>query len=154
MTTTDTKVKKHDKRHPDLDSLYCINPDGSRNAVHPADVKGRYQRRKKIVWAILIAIYLVLPWIKVDGKPAFLLHIPTRSAYIFGNTYNAQDSWARTRTKAEISPRKLAERAIQLAEARAGGRNVVFVVDEMDERRIVSVTVRLMDEAETLSEGS
>lgn len=46
-------------------------------------------------------------------------------------TYNAPDSWARARSKAEISPRKLAERAIQLAKARAGGRNVLFVVDEI-----------------------
>ncbi len=46
-------------------------------------------------------------------------------------TYPAPDSWARTRPRADISPRKLAERVLQLAEARAGGRNVVFVVDEI-----------------------
>lgn len=46
-------------------------------------------------------------------------------------TYNASDSWARTRAHAEISPRKLADRVIQLSKARAGGRNVVFVVDEI-----------------------
>ena len=47
------------------------------------------------------------------------------------DTYNAPDSWARSRAKAEISPRKLAERVLQLSQARAGGRNVVFVVDEI-----------------------
>jgi len=46
-------------------------------------------------------------------------------------TYNAPDSWARSRSKAEISPRKLADRVLQLSQARAGGRNVVFVVDEI-----------------------
>ncbi len=79
------------ERHPDLDSLYCVNPDGSRNAIHPADVKGRYQRRKKIVWSILVAVYVVLPWLKVGGHPAVLLDIPNRAAYLFGWTFNAQD---------------------------------------------------------------
>jgi len=46
-------------------------------------------------------------------------------------TYNAPDSWARSRPKDEISPRTLAERVLQLSKARAGGRNVVFVVDEI-----------------------
>ena len=46
-------------------------------------------------------------------------------------TYNVPDSWARTRAHAEITPRKLAERVMQLAKARASGRNVVFVVDEI-----------------------
>ena len=47
------------------------------------------------------------------------------------DTYNAPDSWARSRARAEISPRKLAERVLQLSKARASGRNVVFVVDEI-----------------------
>ncbi len=46
-------------------------------------------------------------------------------------TYPAADTWARTRPRAEITPRKLAERAVQLASARAGGQRVVFVVDEI-----------------------
>lgn len=46
-------------------------------------------------------------------------------------TYPAPDSWARTRVRTDISPRKLAERALQLSKARAHGRNVVFVVDEI-----------------------
>ncbi|MHC5066149.1 MAG: cytochrome c oxidase accessory protein CcoG [Planctomycetota bacterium] len=78
-------------RHPDLDSLYCIREDGSRQTIHTADVSGRYQRRKKIVWAVLIAIYLVLPWIEVGGKPAILIDIAKRHFYLFGLTFNAQD---------------------------------------------------------------
>ncbi|MFO1054737.1 MAG: cytochrome c oxidase accessory protein CcoG [Planctomycetota bacterium] len=94
--STEQKPKKtavvHDvHRHPDLDSLYCVNPDGSRNTIHPADVKGRFQRRKKIVWTILIALWVVLPWIRVGEHPAILLDIEHRSFYLFGATYNAQD---------------------------------------------------------------
>ncbi len=32
---------------PDLDTLYTVNADGSRNFLHPADVRGRWQRRRK-----------------------------------------------------------------------------------------------------------
>lgn len=46
-------------------------------------------------------------------------------------TYPAPDSWARTRARTDISPRKLAERVLLLSSARAQGRNVVFVVDEI-----------------------
>jgi len=45
-------------RRPDLDSVYTINPDGSRNFLHPADVRGRWQRRKDLVFALLLAVYL------------------------------------------------------------------------------------------------
>lgn len=78
-------------RRSDLDTLYCINPDGSRNTIHPADVRGRFQVRKKIVWAVLVAVYLVLPWIEIGGHPAVLLDIPERHFYLFGETFNAQD---------------------------------------------------------------
>ena len=54
------------------------NPDGSQ--VRIKDVARVELGAEEYTWDI-----------KVDGKPAFLLHIPTRSAYIFGNTYNAQD---------------------------------------------------------------
>ncbi|GAB4147631.1 MAG: cytochrome c oxidase accessory protein CcoG [Planctomycetota bacterium] len=80
-------------RRPDLDSLFSINPDGSRNAIHPADVKGRFQRRKNALWGVLIAVYLAMPWVKIGGKPAILIDIGARHFYLFGRTFNAQDFW-------------------------------------------------------------
>lgn len=80
-------------RRPDLDSLFSVNPDGSRNAIHPADVRGRFQRRKHLLWFVLIGVYLALPWLRVDGRPAVLLDIGRRHFYLFGQTFNAQDFW-------------------------------------------------------------
>ena len=80
-------------RRPDVDTLFSINADGSRNAIHPADVKGRFQRRKNVLWAVLIAVYLVMPWLKVGGRPALLLDIDARHFFLFGHTFNAQDFW-------------------------------------------------------------
>ncbi len=79
------------KRRPDLDSLYTVNEDGSRNFLHPADVSGRWQSRKNVIWAALMAIYAGLPWLKIGGEPAVLFDIPGRHAYLFGGTFTNQD---------------------------------------------------------------
>jgi cytochrome c oxidase accessory protein FixG len=78
-------------RRPDLDSLYCINPDGSRNAIHPADVRGRYQRRKRALWTLLIGVYLAVPWIELGGRPLILIDIGRRRFELLGAAFDAQD---------------------------------------------------------------
>lgn len=78
-------------RRPDIDTLYTINADGSHNKVYTADVKGRFQNRKKILWAIMLGIYVVMPWVKIHGNPAILIDLPNRNFYLFGGTFNAQD---------------------------------------------------------------
>jgi cytochrome c oxidase accessory protein FixG len=79
------------KRRPDLDTVYTINSDGSRNFLHPADVRGVWQRRKNIVYIILLVVYLALPWIEIGGRPAVHFDIPGRSAHLFGATFTNQD---------------------------------------------------------------
>ncbi|MEM7199001.1 MAG: cytochrome c oxidase accessory protein CcoG [Planctomycetota bacterium] len=80
-------------RRPNLDSLFSVNPDGSRNTIHPATVGGRFQRRKNVLWAVLIAVYLVLPWLDVGGNPAILIDIGRRHFFLFGWIFTAQDFW-------------------------------------------------------------
>ncbi|MEY3163010.1 MAG: hypothetical protein RIT25_3005 [Planctomycetota bacterium] len=80
-------------RRPDLDSLFTVNPDGSRNAIHPADVHGRFQRRKRLLWLVLVVVYLAMPWVTLGGKPAILIDIASRHFHLFGRTFNAQDFW-------------------------------------------------------------
>lgn len=80
-------------RRPDVDTLYSINADGSRNAIHPADVKGRFQTRKNVLWVVLIGVYLVVPWLSIDGRPVLLVDIEARHFYLLGQTFNAGDFW-------------------------------------------------------------
>ncbi len=80
-------------RRPDVDTLFSINPDGSRNVIHPADVRGRFQRWKHGLWYLLIGVYLVVPWVRIGGRPAFLIDIQARHFYLLGQTFNAQDFW-------------------------------------------------------------
>jgi polyferredoxin len=70
-----------------------LRGDGSRNFVHPADVHGRFHRARVAAFAVLIAIYAALPWIRIKGHPAVFLDIERRAFYLFGATFNAQDIW-------------------------------------------------------------
>ncbi len=79
------------RRLPDLETPFTINEDGSRNFLHPADVRGRWQRVKNLVFAALIVVYLALPWIEIGGRPAVLLDIPGRRAFFFGATFTNED---------------------------------------------------------------
>ncbi len=79
------------KRTPDLNTVYTINPDGSRNMLQVADVKGRWTTRKYFMYAILILVYVAAPWITIGGHPMILIDIPRRAAYLLGATFTNQD---------------------------------------------------------------
>lgn len=68
-----------------------VGTDGVRRKVYPADVKGRFQTARRVVFFALIAIWILLPIIKVDGRPAVFLDVVQRRFYLFGATFNAQD---------------------------------------------------------------
>lgn len=70
-----------------------LRKDGSRNFIHPADVKGRFTNLKRVVFAVLIVIYLTLPFVDIGGHPALFLDVVQRRFYLFGASFNAQDFW-------------------------------------------------------------
>ena len=80
-----------DPRQPDLDSIYTINPDGSRHFLQVADVKGRWHTITRVFYYLLIVIYLGTPWLQVGGRPLIHLDIPGRVAHLLGATYTNQD---------------------------------------------------------------
>ncbi|MCB9729059.1 MAG: cytochrome c oxidase accessory protein CcoG [Deltaproteobacteria bacterium] len=82
-------AKQHDA--PNLDSLSMLDAEGHRRYVLPADARGRYSRAKPWVYGLLIALYVGLPFASVGGHPAVLLDIPARQAWLFGQSFNAQD---------------------------------------------------------------
>ena len=78
---------------PIVDESSSLRSDGSRNYVHPADVRGRYTRLRRLLFPLLIALYAALPWIEVGGHPAIFLDVPARRFYLLGAVFNAQDFW-------------------------------------------------------------
>jgi polyferredoxin len=61
--------------------------------LFPADVSGRFTRARAWAALVLIAIYLLLPWIKIGGYPAVFLDVAERRFHFFGWTLAAQDLW-------------------------------------------------------------
>jgi cytochrome c oxidase accessory protein FixG len=80
-------------KRPNLDSVTTINADGSRHVLHPADVRGKFTSARRIFSVLLIAIYIALPWIPINGAPAVFFDLANRRFHFFGLTLLAQDLW-------------------------------------------------------------
>ena len=78
---------------PPPNILGSMKQDGSRLDIHPADVKGVWNRRRRAAFAALIAFYVLAPFIPVGGHPMIQLDVQHRRFYLFGSTFNAQDFW-------------------------------------------------------------
>jgi cytochrome c oxidase accessory protein FixG len=71
----------------------AVRGDGRRPRIVPADVRGRFDRGRRVVFAALIGLWAALPWIHVRGAPAVFLDVEARRFFLFGATFNAQDAW-------------------------------------------------------------
>jgi polyferredoxin len=78
---------------PNLETLYTIRTDGSRRKMHPADVRGRFVRARRLVILALIGVMLALPLVKVHQHPLVHIDIAARHFYLFGAVFNATDTW-------------------------------------------------------------
>ncbi|HEY0943691.1 MAG TPA: 4Fe-4S binding protein, partial [Opitutaceae bacterium] len=78
---------------PSLDSVTTIRADGSRPFLYPSDAHGRFAAARRWSAFLLIALYLALPWIPINGYPAVFLDIGERRFHLFGTTLAAQDLW-------------------------------------------------------------
>lgn len=74
-----------------FDYTNSLRSDGSRNKIYPADVKGIYQSLKKIIHPIMMAIFVIVPLLHINGQRVLLLDIGNRNFFIFGLSFNAQD---------------------------------------------------------------
>ncbi|MBE2204151.1 MAG: cytochrome c oxidase accessory protein CcoG [Chthoniobacterales bacterium] len=81
------------RKAPTIDSVTTINEDGSRYFVHPADVQGRFTMWRRIAAGFLIAVYVFLPFIKINGAPAVFLDLMHGKIHLFGITFLFQDMW-------------------------------------------------------------
>jgi len=86
-------MPQQDTKRPNRSLVTTINNDGSHFCVHPADIKGRFVRLRRIVGYALIAFFVGLPWIPINGHPAVFLDIIDRRFHLFGFTLSFQDTW-------------------------------------------------------------
>jgi cytochrome c oxidase accessory protein FixG len=80
-------------KRPNLDSVTSINDDGSHHILHPADVNGRFTLARRFVAGLMIAVYVAMPWIPINGAPALFFDVEMRRFHVFGLTMVTQDMW-------------------------------------------------------------
>ena len=77
---------------PDGRVLSTLMEDGSRRWLHPRLAAGPYLRARRILAWVLIAVFTLLPYGKMHGKPLVLLDLPHREFTIFGFSFLSTDT--------------------------------------------------------------
>lgn len=77
---------------PEAHVLSTLERDGSRRWLKPKLSKGKLLQLRRWVAYFLIAVFTVLPFIKLGGKPLVLLDITARRFTIFGFTFLPTDT--------------------------------------------------------------
>lgn len=72
--------------------LSTLDKDGSRNWLKPHLAKGKYLNWRRVVAYFLIAVFTLLPILKVNGKQAMFLNIAKREFTFFGFTFFPTDT--------------------------------------------------------------
>lgn len=71
--------------------LPTLNDDGTRRWIRPRLSPGRFHRRRLVTaWALMI-LFAVLPFVRVNGKPALLLDVQHWQFTLFGRTFLPTD---------------------------------------------------------------
>ncbi len=78
---------------PTRERLSTINKDGSRRFIHAATPRGRFTSLRGLTGVVLLAAYIALPWIRINGNPAVFFDIANRQFHILGLTLVTQDLW-------------------------------------------------------------
>ncbi len=72
--------------------LSTLEEDGSRRWLRPRLAKGRFWSARRIVAYLLIAIFTLVPYLHINGKPVLLLNLVHRQFVIFGKTFLPTDT--------------------------------------------------------------
>ncbi|MFN0013975.1 MAG: cytochrome c oxidase accessory protein CcoG [Saprospiraceae bacterium] len=73
------------------DTIATVDHDGKRVWIYPKKPKGRFYNARTWTTAAFLAIFLTMPFIKVNGEQFFLLNILERKFVLFGLLFTPQD---------------------------------------------------------------
>ncbi|WP_296405981.1 cytochrome c oxidase accessory protein CcoG [Psychrobacter sp.] len=76
---------------PSANRIPVHDVDATKKRIHPRFTDGFYQRIRLFSMYFLLALFLILPWIKYDGRQAIWFDVPSQHYYIFGLTLFPQD---------------------------------------------------------------
>ena len=72
--------------------LSTLHEDGTRRWLYPRLSRGRFLRARRILAYVLIAVFTLLPYVSIGGKPAVLLNLPAREFSLCGFTFLPTDT--------------------------------------------------------------
>ncbi|MDX1440570.1 MAG: cytochrome c oxidase accessory protein CcoG, partial [Rubricoccaceae bacterium] len=73
--------------------LTTLGADGKRKWIYPTPSHGRFETRRRILGWALIALFVALPIIQINGRPAVLLDVADRTFSLFGLTFFPTDTF-------------------------------------------------------------
>ncbi|HEY6559014.1 MAG TPA: cytochrome c oxidase accessory protein CcoG [Polyangiaceae bacterium] len=71
--------------------LPTLNADGTRRLIRPKLYPGRWYKARRAVAVLLLVLFAVLPFLRMNGKPLVLLDVPRREFVLFGHTFLPTD---------------------------------------------------------------
>jgi cytochrome c oxidase accessory protein FixG len=74
------------------DRLATTDEKGHRVYLYPADVRGKFRKRRNWLQAVLILFFLALPWVEISGRQALLLDVSRRHFEVFGLSLRAHNA--------------------------------------------------------------
>ena len=73
------------------DSVGTMDDAGKRKWVFPRKPSGKYTNYRSIVAYFLLAVFFILPFLKINGNPVLLINVIDRQFFIFGQPFFPQD---------------------------------------------------------------
>ncbi len=73
------------------DSIATINKDGKREWIYPLKPSGKYYRLRSYFTIGFLFVFFLIPFLKVNGEPLFMVNILERKFILFGMIFWPQD---------------------------------------------------------------
>ena len=73
------------------DSVGTMDDSGKRVWVFPRKPHGKFTNYRNIMAYVLLALFFVIPFLKINGNPLLLINIVERHFFIFGQPFYPQD---------------------------------------------------------------
>ncbi|KHE90987.1 MAG: cytochrome c oxidase accessory protein CcoG [Candidatus Scalindua rubra] len=74
------------------ESIQKLPEDGFRINQFPMAAHGFFRKYRNLSQWVFIAIFIILPWVKINGLPAILINIPDRRFTFFGLSFWGHDA--------------------------------------------------------------
>lgn len=86
-------MSEEDEQHNESfrDSIATVDKEGKRIWIFPKLQKGKFFKKRAIVAYSLLAVLVIMPFIKISGQPLLMLNIIERKFSIFGKVFWPQD---------------------------------------------------------------